>query len=53
MVHMKKKNSGKKGCKELNSPHFTQEETEALEVYIIADEMQEEGKYRLKPSQNQ
>ena len=49
----KKKILKKKGCKELNPPHFTEEETEALEVYIIADEMQEKGEYRLKPSQNQ
>ena len=55
MAHIKKKKKilKKKGCKELNPPHFREEETEALEVYIIADEMQEKGEYRLKPSQNQ
>ena len=56
MVHIKKTKKNlkrKKGCKELNPLHFTEEETEALEVYIIADEMQEEGKYRSKASQNQ
>ena len=54
--HKKKNLKRKRGCKELNPLHFTEEETwklEALEVYIIADEMQEEGEYRLKPSQNQ